>query len=99
MATSERRKASGSSGAASEAKREFVRKAAAAQRLTGGKRTHLLSAQLDEALVTAAKTRTGISSDTELAEFALASLAVGDDFGEWLISQAGRLSDEFDLDL
>jgi len=78
---------------------DFVRQAAKAQRLTGGKRTHILSARLDEALVAAAKARTGLRSDTELAEFALASIAVGDDFGEWLLSQAGRLDGDFELDV
>jgi len=82
-----------------DVKIDFVRQAARAQRLTGGKRTHILSARLDEALVAAAKARTGIRSDTELAEFALASIAVGDDFGEWLLSQAGRLDGDFELDV
>ena len=78
---------------------EFVRQTARAQGLTGGKRKHVLSARLDEALVAAAKARTGIDSDTELAEFALASLAIGDDYGEWILSQAGRLGGDFELDL
>ena len=81
------------------AKVAFVKQAARARRLTVGKRSHVLSARLDEALVAAAKARTGIESDTELAEFALASLAIGDDYGEWILSQAGRLGGDFDLDL
>jgi len=85
--------------AATAAKVAFVKQAARARRLTGGKRTHVLSARLDEALVAAAKARTGIESDTELAEFALASLAIGDDYGEWILSQAGRLGGDFELDL
>ena len=47
----------------------------------------------------AAKARTGISSDTELAEYALAAIALGDDYGEWLLSQAGRMDPSFDLGL
>ena len=47
----------------------------------------------------AAKARTGIASDTRLVELALATLAVGDHFGEWLVTQGGRLKADFDLDL
>lgn len=80
-------------------KPEAVRRLAEAQHLLGGRKKHLLSARLDEALVAAAKARTGIRSDTELAEYALATVALGDDFGEWLLSQAGRLHPTFELDL
>jgi hypothetical protein len=80
-------------------KPELVRRIAVEQHLIGGKKKHLLSARLDEALVKAAKARTGIKSDTMLAEFALASIALGDDYGEWLLSQAGKLDPSFELDL
>ena len=76
-----------------------LRRMAEAQHLIGGKKKHVLSARLDEALVAAAKARTGISSDTELAEYAWAAVAHGDDYGEWLLSQAGRLDPSFDLGL
>ncbi len=72
---------------------------AEAQHLIGGKKKHVLSARLDEALVAAAKARTGIRSDTALAEYALAAVALGDDYGEWLLSQAGQLDPSFDLGL
>jgi hypothetical protein len=65
----------------------------------GGDRTHVVSARLTEALVAAAKERTGITSDTKLIELALASLALDDDFGEWLIAQGGQLPPDFDVDL
>ncbi len=64
-----------------------------------GEKTHVLSARLTEALIAAAKERMGITSDTKLVELALASLAVGDNFGEWLIAQGGRLPADFDIDL
>lgn len=80
-------------------KAKFLRQAARTQRLLGGQKTRILSARLDEALVAAAKRRTGIKSDTELVEVALASLAVGDDFGEWLVAQAGRVDPDFDFGL
>ena len=81
------------------AKARFALEAARADRLLAGEKTHLLSARLNESLVAAAKQRTGISSDTQLVELALASLAVGDDFGEWLVTQGGRLKADFDIDL
>lgn len=80
-------------------KPEVIRGFAEAQQLIGGPKTHVLSVRLDAALVAAAKARTGISSDTALAEFALASVALGDDYGEWLLSQAGGLDPSFELDL
>ena len=80
-------------------KARFALDAARAGKLLGGEKTHLLSARLNEGLVTAAKERTGITSDTQLVELALASLAVGDDFGEWLVTQGGRLKADFEIDL
>lgn len=81
------------------AKARFALMAARSDNLLGGDKTHLLSARLNESLVAAAKARTGIQSDTQLVELALASLAVGDDFGEWLVTQGGRLKADFEIDL
>lgn len=81
------------------AKARRVREIARAKNLIGGPKRHVLNARLDENLVAAAKARTGIASDTELVEVALASLAVEDDFGAWLLAQGGRLDPDFDLDL
>ena len=52
---------------------------------------------MPEALVRQAKARTGIQSDTHLLEVALASLAVADDYPEWLLSRKGRISADIDL--
>ncbi len=81
------------------AKARFALEAARSDRLFEGEKTHLLSARLNERLVAAAKERTGVTSDTRLVELALASLAAGDDFGEWLVSQGGRLKANFDIGL
>lgn len=67
--------------------------------LIGGRKSRKIAARMDEALVAAAKARTGIESDSELLQLALANLAVGDDFGEWLLAQAGRLDPDFELEL
>ena len=41
-------------------------------------------------LVEAAKARSGIKSDTDLLEYALARVALEDDFGQKLIAREGR---------
>jgi hypothetical protein len=56
----------------------------------GGPKTRVIRARTNAALVDEAKRRTGIRSDTELIEAALAGLATHDDFAEWPISQKGH---------
>jgi hypothetical protein len=101
MATVIRKKQvkSGSPIGFAESKTRQIRELARAKNLIGGRKRHTVSARIDENLVAAAKARTGITSDTELVEVALATLAVEDDFGEWLLSQGGRLDPDFDTDL
>jgi hypothetical protein len=53
---------------------------------------------MPEALVTRAKKRTGIDSDTDLIEVALANIAVADDYAGWLFSRSGTVSSEADLE-
>jgi hypothetical protein len=64
-----------------------------------GEKHRMVSARMSEALLAEAKRRTGITSDSELLEVALAGLAVGADFGEWLLAQRGRLPRDFRLAL
>lgn len=66
-------------------------------RLSSG-RTRFIRARIPEALVTSAKRRTGLNSDTELLQVALANLAVEDDYVDWILSRRGSVSREFDLD-
>jgi hypothetical protein len=49
-------------------------------------------------LVALAKRRTGITSDTKLLEAALASLALSDDYAEWLIAHRGTVNPGLDLE-
>ena len=63
-----------------------------------GTRTKVMGGRMPEALARKAKARTGIKSDTELLEVALANLAVADDYAEWLISRAGTVSQDVDLE-
>jgi len=53
---------------------------------------------MPEELVAQAKRKSGISSDSKLLEAALASLAVADDYADWLISQRGTVDPALDLE-
>jgi len=53
---------------------------------------------MPEALVSSAKARTGIRSDTKLLEVALANLAVADDYADWLLSRRGALPGDLELE-
>jgi len=66
--------------------------------LLKGTRTRVVRGRMPEALVNKAKSRTGIKSDTDLLEVALANLAVADDFPEWLLSQKGTVNKDLDLE-
>ena len=64
-----------------------------------GTRSRVVRGRMPAALVDRAKSRTGIKSDTELLEVALAHLALADDYPEWLLSRKGAVSPDIDLDL
>ena len=66
--------------------------------LLRGERTQVVRGRMPEALVSRAKKRTGIDSDTELIEVALANIAVADDYADWLLSRRGAVGTEADLE-
>ena len=66
--------------------------------LLHGTRTKVVRGRMPEALVNRAKARTGIASDTDLLEVALASLAVADDYPDWLLSRRGTINQDVDLE-
>jgi hypothetical protein len=68
------------------------------QGLLQGTRTHVVRGRMPAALVASAKSRTGIRSDTKLLEVALANLAVGDDYAQWLFSRRGTIPKDVDLE-
>src|SRR5688572_29755491 len=53
--------------------------------LIGGPKNTVIRGRVSTKLVKAAKKRAGVTSDTELLEVALSSLALEDDFGEQLL--------------
>lgn len=66
--------------------------------LLSGERTQVVRGRMPGALVARAKKRTGIESDTDLLEVALANIAVADDYADWLLSHRGAISGEVDLE-
>jgi hypothetical protein len=57
-----------------------------------------IAGRIRKQLVNIAKARSGITSDTELLEYALARVALEDDFGRKLIAREGRVPRDVDLE-
>ena len=57
-----------------------------------------IAGRIRKQLINAAKARSGIKSDTELLEYALARVALEDDFGKKLIARVGRVPQDVDLE-
>jgi hypothetical protein len=68
------------------------------QGLLRGERNQVVRGRMPRALVAQAKKRTGVISDTDLIELALANIAVADDYAEWLIARRGTIDREADLE-
>jgi hypothetical protein len=57
-----------------------------------------IGARIQRELVEAAKEKSGIDSDTQLLEYALAKVALEDDFGARLVRRKGRVTKDIDLE-
>lgn len=57
-----------------------------------------VSGRIHRSLLDAAKRRTGLTSDSALLEYALAKVAVEDDFGERFARLRGSVSKDVDLE-
>jgi hypothetical protein len=62
-----------------------------------GEKTARISGRVSPALIAEAKRRTGIESDTELIEFALANLALEDNFAEAFEAAHGKIDPDLKL--
>lgn len=93
------RSIAGSPDAVTAARLAHALEALAKKGQLAGARTRRVSARVDPGLVEAARARTGIANDSDLINAALALIAAPDDFGPWLVAQAGCLSAEFELGL
>jgi hypothetical protein len=56
-----------------------------------GKKSARIAGRISPELLERAKRRTGIAADRDLIEFALASIALEDDFGEMLLRRKGSV--------
>lgn len=93
------RKASSATGIASRLNSRSGALALAEEKgLLKGRRTLMIRGRMPEELVAAARQKTGITSDSELLEAALANLAVADDYAEWLFSQRATVDPDLDLE-
>ena len=57
-----------------------------------------IAGRIRKPLIDAARARSGIKSDTELLEYALACVALEDDFGQKLLARRGRVPKDIDLE-
>jgi hypothetical protein len=57
-----------------------------------------IAGRVRQQLIKVAKVRSGINSDTELLEYALARVALEDDFGIKLVARQGRVARDLDLE-
>ena len=58
-----------------------------------------IGARVPQPLIDAAKAKTGLTSTTDVVEYALAKVALEDNFGAKLVARKGRVSKDLDLDL
>jgi hypothetical protein len=60
--------------------------------------TSRIAGRIRKPLIEAARARSGITSDTELLEYALACVALEDDFGQKLLALKGTVPKDIDLE-
>jgi len=65
--------------------------------LLGGENGRI-GGRIRRGLIAAAKEKSGIAADTELLEYALARVALEDDFGAKLVRRKGRVAKDIDLE-
>jgi hypothetical protein len=67
--------------------------------IRGSDKDAKVSGRIHRTLLDAAKQRTGLTSETALLEYALAKVAIEDEFGEHLARLRGSVSRDVDLEL
>jgi hypothetical protein len=65
--------------------------------LLSGPRTQVVRGRMPADLVAEAKRNSGIASDSQLLEVALANIALEDNFWEWMRAHRGTISPDIDL--
>lgn len=82
---------------AADRRRSAIKAAAEAAGLLAGP-TSALGARVPRSLVQSAKARAGVTSTTELLNYALARVALEDDFGAKLAALRGSIPADLDLE-
>ncbi|CAN7603996.1 hypothetical protein LJR164_004532 [Phenylobacterium sp. LjRoot164] len=90
-----RKAGAGRSSTVNDARVEAV--ISAAQRSGLLEKSGRIGGRVSQALVARAKARTGITTDTDLIEFALANIALEDKFAEAFKSARGTVDPDLDL--
>jgi len=85
--------------ATSAMRRTATLESARAAGLIGGAKRARVAGRVSAELIAAAKKSSGVTSDTEVIEVALASLALEDDFGARLVRKKGSVPRDLDLEL
>jgi hypothetical protein len=95
-----RRRRKGRDGARSSAliRQQTTLHQAVEEGLLGGQKDSRVTGRVPRKLIEAARARTSLSSDTDLLTYALAKVALEDDFGDVLLSLQGSVSPEIDLE-
>ncbi|CAM5316921.1 hypothetical protein ATER59S_00958 [Aquamicrobium terrae] len=91
------RTAAESEAKVASARNRLVLEQAKAAGLLGAVKNTRLSGRVSSELIEAAKKRAHVTSDTELLELALSSLAIEDDFGTRLVGRKGSIPADIDL--
>lgn len=84
-------------GQPNDLRRRAVMETARQLGLLGGENSRI-GGRIRRDLLAAAKKKSGIASDTELLEYALAKVALEDDFGTKLVRRKGRIAQDIDLE-
>ncbi|MDZ4379816.1 MAG: hypothetical protein U0942_00575 [Parvibaculum sp.] len=85
-------------GELSDLRRKAVLDRARKIGLLGDAKDARIAGRVPDALIKAAKKRAHVESDTDLIEYALSALALGDDFGAKLVQRKGAVSRDIDLE-
>jgi hypothetical protein len=80
------------------ARRRVTMRHAEAEGLIGGDKDARIAGRVSRRLLATAKERAGVHSDTELLEYALAAIALQDQFGDRLFEFEGTVPADVDLE-
>ena len=74
-----------------------ILKEAAAAGYLDGQKTERIGGRVTRKLLTAAKAKSGLTSQTELLEYALSQVAMEDNYAATLLSMKGSIPDDVEL--